>query len=177
MAIPNQLANEIIPRLWLGNRNAATNADWLQGHGIEVVFNASKDIPFTDLPLEKYRIPVDDNLEDVEIVNMAKWSPEIVYNVLREYQAGKRILIHCAAGVQRSAAITAMTLVALQGMDADQAIQFIKSRRQIAFYPAVNFYKSIRTFEEYYSKVLRPQLTAATAAAATNASVENKKMV
>lgn len=171
MAIPNQLANEIIPRLWLGNRNAAVNADWLKEHNIEVVFNASKDIPFTELHLTKYRIPVDDNLEEVEIMNMAKWSPEIVYNVLKEYQTGKRILIHCAAGVQRSAAITAMTLIALQGLSGDQAIQFIKNRRQIAFYPAVNFYKSIKTFEHYYGQVLRPQL------AAQAQSVENKKNV
>ncbi len=171
MAIPNQMANEIIPRLWLGNRNAAVDANWLKDHNIDIVFNASKDIPFTELQITKYRIPVDDNLEEVEIMNMAKWSPEIVYNVLKEYQAGKRILIHCAAGVQRSAAITAMTLVALQGLSGDQAIQFIKNRRQIAFYPSVNFYKSIKIFEHYYNQVLRPQL------AAQAQSVENKKNV
>jgi atypical dual specificity phosphatase len=154
-----ELANEIIPRLWLGNRNAALDPNWLTSHGITAVFNASKDIPFADgVPTEKYRVPVDDNLEEVEIMNMAKWSPEIVYNVLQKYQSGAHILIHCAAGMQRSAAITAMTLIALQGMNADQAITFIKSRRQIAFYPAPNFYKSIKVFEQYYNQILRPGL-------------------
>lgn len=157
-----ELANEIIPRLWLGNRNAALDPSWLANHGITTVFNATKDIPFAEgSPAVKYRVPVDDNLEEVEIMNMAKWSPEIIYNVLKEYQAGNHILIHCAAGVQRSAAITAMTLIALKGMTTDQAITYIKSRRAIAFYPATNFYKSIQIFEQYYNQVLRPGLAAA----------------
>jgi len=164
-AIPTpqmELANEIIPRLWLGNRVAALDPAWLSAHGITTVFNATKDIPFVDSsPAAKYRIPVDDNLEEEEIMNMAKWSPEIVYNVLREYQSGAHILIHCAAGVQRSAAITAMTLIALKGMTTDQAITYIKSRRAIAFYRAPNFYKAIRTFEQYYNQILRPNLVAA----------------
>ena len=157
-----ELANEIIPRLWLGNRNAALDPTWLTNHGITTVFNATKDIPFADgTPTIKYRVPVDDNLEEDEIINMAKWSPEIIYNVLKEYQGGSHILIHCAAGIQRSAAITAMSLIALKGMDADQAITYIKSRRAIAFYPAANFYKSIKIFEQYYNQVLRPGLAAA----------------
>ncbi len=164
-AVPQmELANEIIPRLWLGNRNAALDLNWIQQHGITSVFNATKDIPFAEGSVtEKYRIPVDDNLEESEIINMAKWSPEIVYNVLKAYQGGNHILIHCAAGMQRSAAITAMTLIALKGMTTDQAIAFIKSRRQIAFYPAANFYKSIQMFEQYYNQVLRPSLTMAAA--------------
>ena len=164
-AVPQmELANEIIPRLWLGNRNAALDLNWIQEHGITSVFNATKDIPFAEGSItEKYRIPVDDNLEESEIINMAKWSPEIIYNVLRAYQGGNHILIHCAAGMQRSAAITAMTLIALKGMTTDQAIAFTKSRRQIAFYPAANFYKSIQTFEQYYNQVLRPSLTMAAA--------------
>jgi predicted protein tyrosine phosphatase len=165
-----ELANEIIPRLWLGNRNAALDPSWLSAHNITTVFNATKDIPFADgSPAVKYRIPVDDNLEEEEIINMAKWSPEIIYNVLKEYQSGAHILIHCAAGVQRSAAITAMTLIALKGVNVDQAIAYIKSRRAIAFYPTPNFHKSIILFEQYYNQVLRPGLTAATATAAAQA--------
>ncbi len=171
---PAEFAHEIIPRIWLGNRNAALNQDqWLEQHSIQAVFNATKDIPFSELPTTKYRIPVDDNLEDAEITNMAKWSPEIIYNVLREYQAGNTILVHCAAGMQRSAAIVAMTLVALYNMSTDDAIAFIKNRRQIAFYPGANFYKSIKIFEQYYMQVLKPQLYAAATAATSHAKKVN----
>ena len=160
---PTQYAHEIIPNLWLGNRAAASNKDnWLVNHNIQVVFNATKDIPFSpDTPTEKYRIPVDDSLQDEDINNMGKWSPEVVYNILKEYQAGKVILIHCAAGMQRSAAAVAMTLISLKGMTTEQAIDYIQGIRAIAFTPGANFYKSIKMFENYYHQVLRPTLQAA----------------
>jgi len=152
-------ANEIIPRLWLGNRYAAANEDdFLLKHNITTVFNASKEIPFHDSVKTRYRIAVDDNLRPSEIANMTKWAPEIVYNVLKEYNAGKPILVHCAAGMQRSAAIVAMFLIAYKNMTADEAIQYIHERRPIAFTPAANFEDSIRNFEHYYKNDLIPKI-------------------
>ncbi len=157
--MPFQHANEILPRLWLGNRYAAANEDdFLLKHHITTVFNASKDIPFHDSVKKRYRIAVDDNLRPEEINNMTKWAPEIVYNVIKEYKAGNPILIHCAAGMQRSAAIMAMTLIVLKHMTADEAMEYIRDRRPIAFTPAVNFEDSIRTFENYYYKTLLPSI-------------------
>jgi protein tyrosine/serine phosphatase len=157
--MPFQHANEILPRLWLGNRYAAANEDdFLLKHHITTVFNASKDIPFHDSVKKRYRIAVDDNLRPEEIANMTKWGPEIIYNVLKEYKAGNPILIHCAAGMQRSAAIMAMTLIALEHMTADEAMEYIRDRRPIAFTPAANFEDSIRSFENYYYKHLIPSL-------------------
>ena len=153
-------ANLIIPRLWLGNRHAALDANFIRSNNITVIVNASKDIPFiNDNAAKKYRVPVDDNLEPSEIDNMAKWSPEIVYMILREYQAGNTILVHCAAGMQRSAAIVAMTLIVMKQMNPDQAIQFIKSKRPIAFFPSANFERSIRQFHRYYTDYLTPRLS------------------
>ena len=87
-------ADEIIPRVWLGNRFAALDEEWLTKQKIDTVFNCSKDLPFHPFIKNRYRIPVDDNLEAVEINNMTKWSPEIAYKILREYKEGKNILIH-----------------------------------------------------------------------------------
>jgi len=152
-------ANEIIPRMWLGNRYAASNEDdFLLKHNITTVFNASKDIPFHDSVKMRYRIAVDDNLRPSEIANMTKWAPEIVYTVLKEYNAGKPILVHCAAGMQRSAAIVAMFLIAYKHMTADEAMQYIRERRPIAFTPAPNFEDSIRHFEYYYYNDLIPKI-------------------
>jgi protein-tyrosine phosphatase len=152
-------AHEIIPHLWLGNRYAASNEDdFLLKHHITTVFNASKDIPFHDSVKMRYRIAVDDNLRPEEIANMTKWAPEIVYTVLKEYKEGKPILVHCAAGMQRSAAIVAMFLIAHKGMTADEAMQYIHKIRKIAFTPAANFEDSIRHFEYYYKNDLIPQI-------------------
>jgi protein-tyrosine phosphatase len=156
----NDVANEIIPRLWLGNRGAALSEDWLREHGITTVFNASKDIPFANVARYQYRIPVDDNLEEEEIRNMALWAPEIVYNVLKHYYAGDTILVHCFAGMQRSAAIVVMTLIAMKQITAEQAIAFVRQRRAIAFHTGVNFERSIKAFEKYYNNELKPHLLA-----------------
>jgi dual specificity MAP kinase phosphatase len=143
-------ANLVLPRLWLGDKKSSTDPDFLKTAGITTVFNATKDLPFSPLVQRKYRVPVDDNLQPAEIKNMAEWSPEIVYKVVNEYNQGSVILIHCYAGMQRSAAIMAMTLIALSGHPASQVMPYIRSRREVAFFPSANFLQSILGFEKYY---------------------------
>jgi predicted protein tyrosine phosphatase len=151
-----QPANEIIPRIWLGNAKAAHDETFYRTHQITVVINCTKDIPFSPYAREKYRVPVDDNLQEAEIRNMALWSSQIVYTVLQHYKKGDRILIHCMAGMQRSAAVVAMFLILLFKTHTDQAIQYIRERRQIAFFPSANFRKSIEYFDEYFHSTLLP---------------------
>jgi len=153
-------ADEIRPRLWLGNATAAHDKEFLKSRGITVVFNCTKSLDFVDLPsiTHRYRVPVDDNLEPSEIENMAKWSPEIILHLLQEYKAGKSILVHCMAGMQRSAAVVAMFLLANegQGLTVDKVITDIKGRRRIAFFPSANFYKSIQHFHHIYNTQILP---------------------
>ncbi len=155
-----QNAHEILPRLWLGNARAAMDPDFLQRAHINVVFNCTKDLPFSMLPSieRKYRLPVDDNLRDEEIRNMELWAPETVLLIVQEHQRGSRILVHCAAGMQRSAAATAMTLMVLRQIHADEAIKYVKSIRPIAFTPAVNFREAIDGFDRYYFDSILPKI-------------------
>jgi protein-tyrosine phosphatase len=158
MSAPDD-ANEIVPRIWLGNKRAALNDKWLAEKKITVVFNATKDIPFSLSIKKQYRIPVHDNLEADEIRNMTLWSHETVYNLLKEYNAGNTILVHCAAGMQRSAAIVAMFLIVHKGLNWDQAIQYIQNKRPIAFRPTPNFKESSIAFEKSYHEEILPRLT------------------
>ena len=152
-------ANLIIPRLWLGNARAALDDDWLRANDITVVFNCTKDIPFSSVPRTKYRLPVEDNLRDEEIRNMTLWAPETAYKILREYFAGRTILVHCAAGMQRSAAAVAFTLIILMyPIKHEEIIQFIQSQRPIAFTPSANFLPSIQTFENYYHNEIQNKI-------------------
>ena len=121
-------ADLILPGLWLGNKISSMDDNFLRNNNIQSVFNCTKDLPFHSSVKRRYRVPVDDNLEDDEIRNMQLWSWEIVYKVLNQYNSGKKILIHCAAGMQRSAAITAMLLIARYRCTTDEAIKFIKNK-------------------------------------------------
>jgi protein-tyrosine phosphatase len=147
-------ANEILPRLWLGNREAAANTEWLQQNNIKHVFNATKDIPFAPGVEHAYRIPVDDNLQEAEIINMRKWAPEAVLKLVRAYKTGDGILIHCYAGRQRSAALMAMFLIVNKGLGANEAMAYIRSKRPVAFFPAANFKDAIYGFEKSWLTAL-----------------------
>lgn len=158
MRMVSEDAHEILPRLWLGNKAASQNDGWLRAQGITVIFNCTKDIPFISTERSLYRIPVDDNLQQDEIRNLGLWSFEIVFKIAKEYNAGNRILIHCYAGMQRSAACVAMYLIGRSRCTTDEAVQYIRTKRPIAFRPAVNFYQAIKTFESQ----LRQQIGDAT---------------
>jgi dual specificity phosphatase 12 len=140
-------AHEILPGLWLGNLAASQDVDWLREKGIDTVFNATKNIPFAPTVKHAYRIPVDDNLEPVEIANMRRWAPEAVVKILREYKSGNPLLVHCHAGMQRSAALVAMMVIINKDYDAEKAMKFVRDRRAVAFFPVANFKDAIHGFE------------------------------
>jgi hypothetical protein len=60
--------------------------------------------------------------------------------------------------MQRSAASVAMYLIATENITTDQAVSFIRSKREIAFLPEANFDRSIRGFEATFNRDIRPQL-------------------
>jgi protein-tyrosine phosphatase len=140
-------AHEILPGLWLGNKAASEDSEWLREKGIHTVFNATKQLPFAPNVKNRYRIPVDDNLEPEEIANMRRCAPEAVVKIIREHQRGP-LLVHCHAGMQRSAILVAMTLMVLRRFDATNAMKYVRDRRPVAFFPVANFKDAIIGFED-----------------------------
>lgn len=153
----NANANEIIPRLWLGNAKASMDEDFIRQNNIVVVFNCTKNLAFSPIIPIKYRVPVDDNLEEEEIRNMELWSGEIAYKMMNEYIEGKTILVHCMAGMQRSAASVAFMLIAFLKMRALDVMKMIKEKRMVAFYPRANFGRSIDYFDRRYHGEILPE--------------------
>jgi hypothetical protein len=152
--LPAPHAHLIVPRLWLGDKNASMDAEFIKREGITSVFNCTKDLPFSPLIKRQFRVPVDDNLAAEELENMRAWSPEIVAKVLNEHKQGHTVLVHCFAGKQRSAAVVAMSLVAKTRQSADAAMAYIRQRRPVAFFPQANFDSSIHGFETMFKRAL-----------------------
>jgi len=149
-------ANEIIPNLFLGDITASRNKEFYESMNIGMVVNCSKTIPFLEgRDFKKVRVPVDDNLKDVEIDNLAKWGPSIIRKIWEEYRKGTTILVHCHAGMQRSAAVVAMFLMFYQRCTHREAMSRIKKRRPIVFEPGANFYRAILSFENKLNEALR----------------------
>jgi hypothetical protein len=59
-------------------------------------------------------------------------------------RAGKRVLVHCQAGAQRSPAVVAAYLVALRGMGLEEAVALLFCS---AFFWAVNFRRTLELVE------------------------------
>ena len=142
--------NLIIPGLFLGNGKSSLDDDFLKKNNIRAVFNCTKDLPF-------HHSIKDDNLQMEEIRNLELWSFEIVYKLAKEHKKGN-VLVHCYAGMQRSAAVVAMYLIAIHNMKHEQAISYIKHKRSIAFWPFTNFLKSIQGFEKTYQNDVLPKI-------------------
>ncbi len=151
-------AHQIIPRLWLGNAKASMDEDFIRQNNITVVFNCTKKLPFSPIIPIKYRVPVDDNLEEEEIRNMELWSGEISIKMMTEYLEGKTILVHCMAGMQRSAASVAFFLISFLKVRALDAMKMIKEKRMIAFYPRANFGRSIDYFDRRFHGEILPEV-------------------
>jgi len=145
-----QTASKILPRLWLGNKTAALDTNWLRENHITTVFNCTKDIPFGAGPLHQYRVPIDDSLQQEDIQKLTTWTPEIMYKLMAEYNRGAVILVHCYAGVQRSAAVVAMFLMTLTRQPLSVIFPFMRHCRSIVFTPAMNFKDSIQSWERNF---------------------------
>jgi dual specificity phosphatase 12 len=151
-------ANEIIPRLWLGNVRASKDENFIRNKNIQVVFNCTKNLEFSPNIGIKYRIPIDDNLQEDEIRNMELWSNEIAFKIMSEYIDGKTILVHCAAGIQRSACSVAFFLIAFLRLRALDAMKMIKEKRPIAFTPRANFGRAIDYFDRKFHAEILPEV-------------------
>ena len=100
-------AHEIMPGLWIGNHIAASTHNFYIENSISCVINCTKELDFltNKSELTTVRIPVDDDLSEkqVELLYLYLWKiTKYIHQKLSQY---KNILVHCYAGVQRSATI------------------------------------------------------------------------
>jgi protein tyrosine phosphatase len=135
--------SRICDNLYIGNIDSLKDAS-----KFSVIINCTKHIPFTTIPHITYiRVPVNDT--PLENENILKYVKEFnVLNIIHESRLqGKNVLVHCHAGMQRSCAVVALYLIQYYKLTPERAIQIIKSKRAIAFYPEPTFQKAL---ESYY---------------------------
>ena len=64
------------------------------------------------------------------------------------------VLVHCSAGRQRSCAVVACYLIRFYNMTPLEAVDYIKSKRKVAFFGAINFSNTINQFYIEQKKLL-----------------------
>ena len=145
--------DEIIDNLYLGNFKAAYNLKELKKHNIKrvVVLCDNVEAPFKNEGIKYFMIPVKDrDLAEKEFNNgvnvneymLNKLTQAIIF-IYGGLKNNEGVLIHCKKGASRSAYLTKIYLRLLYNKDSQEAEDFIKQKRFIAF-PS---YKNISKFE------------------------------
>ena len=135
-------ASEIEPRLFLGDADDSANISAIRKHGITLIINCTNDLcnHFKNgAQIRYFKGPVDDNLKKREVEKMLKCLPAAVAEIADEIRRGGAVLVHCAMGKQRSATVVAAYLMAQHSLGVDEAIDFVRSKRGMAFTPEPNF--------------------------------------
>lgn len=169
--------SEIIPNLYIGNYKAAMDIPLLHEKNIGAIINCTKTTPFVadfidtvdqDVPEDvlayiaataRVRIPVDDSLRIEDINKMTEYFDSVLPFLYNQYfQENKCVLVHCAAGRQRSAVVVAAFLYnhvvpSAYGSgtrDLHAVIRFMRRKRPEVFSYgwSINFKKSL---EDYFS--------------------------
>jgi len=117
--------SRVVEGVYIGSRDEASNKDWLDQHNITHILNASKEVPnyFT----EKYKY-IKLGLSDHPKQSIKHVLTPSIYFVRDAIRNDGNILIHCHAGVSRSATIVIYTLMHTMKWSFDKAYDFLKRK-------------------------------------------------
>ncbi|OQR74975.1 WD repeat-containing protein 46-like [Tropilaelaps mercedesae] len=141
---------EILPHLYLGSEYHASNKATLQRLKITALLNVSHNCPnhFEDL-FRYMAIPVEDSTsEDIGV-----WFRRAIEFINDVKASGGKVLVHCHAGISRSATICMAYLMATLRLRMEDAYEHVKSRRKIIS-PNFSFMGQLLSFE---SQVFSPR--------------------
>ncbi|KAL5021476.1 hypothetical protein ScPMuIL_000631 [Solemya velum] len=135
---------EILPFLYLGDYSHASKLQVLQNTGITAIINVS--ISCDNKFEETYRymnIPVEDN----NCAELFPWFSEAIAFIDAVKQEGGRVLVHCQAGISRSATICLAYLISTSHFNLESAYENIRAKRSVIA-PNLNFMRQLQDFEK-----------------------------
>ncbi|XP_011429094.1 LOW QUALITY PROTEIN: dual specificity protein phosphatase 10-like [Crassostrea angulata] len=143
--IETATASQILPFLYLGNERDAANLQRLQDLNITYVLNTTSHIPkyFENQGIHYKRIPASDS----GCQNLKQYFEEAAAFIDEARQNGANILVHCHAGVSRSATITIAYLLKHTKLSMMDIYRLVKGKRSIIS-PNFNFMGQLMEYEQ-----------------------------
>lgn len=120
-------AHRVGPKLWIGSAPcefAARDHDTLRH--FDAVVLCAEEVQELRLPVQVLHVPLDDARPSPEEVRLAVQGGKTVHELRRR---GRRVLVTCAQGVNRSSLVAAIALMH-GGMGAREAIGRIRANRR-----------------------------------------------
>ncbi|XP_013889836.1 dual specificity protein phosphatase 8, partial [Austrofundulus limnaeus] len=127
LPVANVGPTRILPHLYLGSQKDVLNKDLMAQNGITYVLNASNTCPKPDFISESHfmRIPVNDNYCE----KLLPWLDKTNEFIDKAKVSNCRVIVHCLAGISRSATIAIAYIMKTMGLSSDDAYRFVKDRR------------------------------------------------
>ncbi|MBN3272203.1 DUS16 phosphatase, partial [Polyodon spathula] len=135
----------ILPHLYLGSQKDVLNKDLMAQNGITFVLNASNSCPKPDFISESHfmRIPVNDNYCE----KLLPWLDKTNGFIDKAKVSNCRVIVHCLAGISRSATIAIAYIMKTMSLSSDDAYRFVKDRRP-SISPNFNFLGQLLEYEK-----------------------------
>ncbi|KAL4622709.1 dual specificity protein phosphatase 8-like isoform X1 [Arapaima gigas] len=145
LPVANVGPTRILPHLYLGSQKDVLNKDLMAQNGITYVLNASNTCPKPDFICESHfmRIPVNDNYCE----KLLPWLDKTNDFIDKAKVSNCRVIVHCLAGISRSATIAIAYIMKTMGLSSDDAYRFVKDRRP-SISPNFNFLGQLLEFEK-----------------------------
>lgn len=139
--------DQIIPNLYLGGVAAASDKDKLVQQGIRAVCCCVRELEFPTREFSKeveyYRVDIEDiGREPIEL-----FFPEATEFIHSWISREQPVLVHCRAGVSRSASVVIAYLIAYHGYSLHDAFFLVRSHRSIVT-PNIGFMEKLGEYEE-----------------------------
>ncbi|KDQ08629.1 hypothetical protein BOTBODRAFT_118339 [Botryobasidium botryosum FD-172 SS1] len=132
--------DQVIPNLWVGDFTAALNTELLDTHGIKYVLSA-----IGGFEVDKKFIHHECDLLDTEYSDLFVFLPRAVLFIEDALKRGEGVLVHCHAGMSRSASIAAAYLMKSQDMNLAAAVDLMQKARPI-IQPNKGFLRQLEIF-------------------------------
>lgn len=142
-------AKELAPRVWVGSRGDAHDQAFFQRHNIRHVINCTNDVAFKFPNVKGYRIPVDDDFSQNEI--MERHLPIAVAAIESAVAFGDEgVLVHCAAGMQRSATVVCALLMKRHKGTPAGTMEYMQKIKPEVFRPYPTFARALDAYHKKY---------------------------
>ncbi|XP_063798493.1 dual specificity protein phosphatase 8-like [Pseudophryne corroboree] len=134
----------ILPHLYLGSQNDVMDQEVIIQNGITHVLNVSCSCPKPVFISDNHflRIPINDSYCE----KILPWLTAAVEFIGKVELVNGKVLVHCLAGISRSAAVAIAYIMRSMGLSLDDAYRFVKEKRP-TISPNFNFLGQLLEYE------------------------------
>ena len=120
--------DRIDDKLYLGDRDDGDNERALRLANITAIVRVLQH-PYSFIHgITYFEVPVC----DLPTTNIAQYLPDAIHFIYEQHQAGNNVLIHCNAGISRSATVATAYLMTIKNISFSRALDLIRRSRSLA---------------------------------------------